>query len=83
MERLDQKESSRKLSEAEKQEIAQLTELYRAKKAERETFLGSKIQAARASGDFNEADQLQAQLVHDLRNLDEELEAKKRKVWGD
>ncbi|GAB4245710.1 MAG: hypothetical protein OHK005_11240 [Candidatus Methylacidiphilales bacterium] len=83
MERLEQKDSSRKLTDAQKQEINELNNLYRSKKAERETFLTSKIQEALATGNMAEADQFRNQLAHDLRNLEEELEAKKRKIWGD
>lgn len=83
MERLGKDQPVRTLTEEQKKDIAELTNLYRAKRAERETFLAGKIAAARATGNFQEAEQLQQQLARDLRNLEEELETKKKKIRGD
>jgi hypothetical protein len=80
MERLSRSEPSTALSDSQKQALAELNDLYRAKRAERETFLHSKITAAKASGNFAEAEEIQSGLARDLRALDEELELKKEKI---
>ncbi|NBQ64276.1 MAG: hypothetical protein EBS49_01390 [Verrucomicrobia bacterium] len=80
MERLAAKEPERKLAPEQKKKLAEIDETYRAKAAERETFLGSKIAAARASGAAEEAEVLQEQLARDLRGIREEWENKKEKA---
>lgn len=73
----------RKLTDAQKERIAELNNLYQSKIAERETFLRSRIQAARAAGDAKEEAELDEQLRRDLAGLRDELEAKKKKVWDE
>jgi len=80
MERLASKEPERKLTPEQKKNLAEIDETYRAKVAERETFLGSKISAARAGGAVEEAEVLQEELARDLRGIREEWEAKKEKA---
>jgi len=80
MERLASKEPERKLTPEQKQKLAQIDETYRAKVAERETFLGAKIAAARAGGAAEEAEVLQEELTRDLRGIREEWETKKEKA---
>ena len=80
MERLASKEPERKLTPEQKKKLAEVDETYRAKGAERETFLGSKIAAARAGGAVEEAEILQAELARDLRGIREEWETKKEKA---
>ncbi|NBS54614.1 hypothetical protein EBT23_03475 [bacterium] len=80
MERLASKEPERKLTPEQKKKLAEVDETYRAKVAERETFLGSKIAAARAGGAVEEAEILQAELARDLRGIREEWETKKEKA---
>jgi len=72
---------ARTLTEAQKSRIAEINNLYQAKTAERETFLRSRIQSARAQGDAKEEAELEEQLRRDLASLKEEWEAKKQKVW--
>jgi hypothetical protein len=80
MERLASKEPERKLTSEQKKKLAEVDETYRAKVAERETFLGAKIAAAKAAGAFEEAEVLQEELSRDLRGIREEWEQKKEKA---
>ena len=80
MERLASKEPERKLTSEQKKKLAEIDDAYRAKVAERETFLGSKIAAAQAGGAVEEAEILQAELARDLRGIREEWESKKEKA---
>jgi len=82
MERLEKKSPAPKLTDAQKEKISELTSLYEAKLAERETFLQSLIASAQSKGDFAEVDELRRQLARDLQTLRDELDAKKNKVWN-
>jgi stress response protein YsnF len=80
MERLQKQSPEVKLSDAKRKQLGELDSLYKAKRAEREVFLRGEIAKAEAQGDGEAYAQLQKQLSHDLRRLEEELEAKKEKV---
>ena len=80
MERLATKEPVRKLTESQKKALAEIDSTYRAKIAERETFLGAKIVAARAAGGGDEVEVLQEELARDLRGIRDEWEQKKEKA---
>ena len=80
MERLQKQSPSQKLNEDQKAQIAELDSVYKAKKAERELFLRGEIAKAEAAGDGEAFEQLNKQLTHELRKLDEDLEKKKEKV---
>ena len=80
MERLASKEPVRKLTEAQKKALAEIDSTYRAKMAERETFLGAKIAAVRAAGGGEEVEVLQEELARDLRGIREEWDQKKEKA---
>ena len=80
MERLATKEPARKLTDDQKKALAEIDTNYRAKIAERETFLGTKIAAARAAGGGEEAAILQEELARDLRGIRDEWEQKKEKA---
>ena len=82
MERLEKQSPTAKLTEAQKAQITELESLNKAKKAEKELFLHGEIAKAEAAGDGEAFEQLNKQLVHELRKLDEDLEAKKEKVRG-
>ena len=82
MERLASKEPERKLTPEQKKKLAEVDETYRAKVAERETFLGAKIAAAKAGGVFEEAAVLQEELARDFRGIRAEWESKKEKARG-
>jgi hypothetical protein len=81
MERFGGESDSPKLTEEQKAQIAEINNIYEAKIAERQTFLKSKIAAARATDSHPEVDQLETQLASDVYVLKEEWEAKKAKVW--
>lgn len=80
MERLTSKEPARKLTESQKKVLAEIDSTYRAKIAERETFLGTKIAGARANGGHEEASILQEELARDLRGIREEWDRKKEQA---
>ncbi|MEO6788125.1 MAG: hypothetical protein ABI318_18525 [Chthoniobacteraceae bacterium] len=82
MERLEKQSPTAKLTEAQKAQITELESLNKAKKAEKELFLRGEIAKAEALGDGEAYEQLNKQLVHELRKLDEDLEKKKEKVRG-
>jgi hypothetical protein len=80
MERLQKQSPEVKLTDAKRAKLGELDTLYKAKRAEREVFLRGEIAKAEAQGDGEACQQLQKQLAHDLRRLEEELESKKDKV---
>ena len=80
MERLTSKEPTRKLTDSQKMALAEIDSTYRAKIAERETFLGAKIAGARAGGAHEEVVILQEELARDLRGIREEWDRKKEQA---
>jgi hypothetical protein len=80
MERLEKQAPSPKLTDEQRQALAEIDNLYKAKIAEREVFLRSQMQKARMAGDSAELDSLQVQLGRELRRLQEECEEKKEKI---
>lgn len=80
MERLQKQSPASKLTEAQKEQIAELDSLYKAKRAEKELFLKGEIAKAKAAGDHEAIDQLQQQLARELKRLDDDCEEKKEKV---
>lgn len=80
MERLQKQEPTRPLSETQKQEIAEIDSLFKARIAEKEVFLGGEISKAQAAGEFGELEKLQTQLSRELQRLKEDCEEKKEKV---
>ncbi len=80
MERLQKQAPTQQLTEDQKAQIAELDNVYKAKKAEREVFLRGEIAKSQAKGELVDADELAQQLARDLRRLDDELESKKEKV---
>lgn len=80
MERLNQQSPTLKLSEEQKQQLAELDSKYTARIAEREIALKSDIARAVAAGDLVEAETLEQQLVSEKRKLQAELEEKKEQI---
>ena len=80
MERLEKASPSVALTEDQKQEIAELASVYRAKIAEREVFLKDQISKAQIAGNLEEMQSLEKQLASELRRLQDECEAKKEKL---
>lgn len=69
-----------RITDAQKKQIAEIDNIYKAKIAETELRLKPKIQDANFAGNQEEADKLHAQLTKELQSLREDLEAKKEKV---
>ena len=80
MERLNKDAPVKKLSPAQKQELAELDSKYAAKIAEREIALKDEIARAAAAGESEKLQKLQGQLVVERRKLQAELEEKKEQV---
>jgi phage host-nuclease inhibitor protein Gam len=83
MERLEKKEPTKKLTNAQKERIAEINSLYGSKIAEKETFLQGEITKETAKGDLGAIAQLQDQLAREVRRLHSEWEEKKAAVHGE
>jgi hypothetical protein len=83
MERLEKKEPTKKLTEQQKERIAEINSLYGSKIAERETFLQGEIVKEKMKGDALAVEQIQDQLAREVRRLHVEWEEKKAAVHGD
>lgn len=82
MERLGKNAPTKKLTEAQKKELARWDAKYAAKTAEREIALKDEIAKAGATGDFEKVEKLQEQLIAERKRLQAELEEKKEHVRG-
>jgi hypothetical protein len=80
MERLGKSAPSTKLSDEQKQRLAELDSKYAAKIAEREIFLKGELGAAAAKGDAEAYAQIEKQLVSERKRFQAELEEKKEQV---
>jgi hypothetical protein len=80
MERLNKTSPTVKLTEEQKEEIAELESKCAAKIAERELFIKGEIVKAVNKGDFEAVEQLEKQLVSDRKSIQADLEEKKAKV---
>ena len=80
LERLNKSAPAKKLTEAQKKELAELDSKYAAKIAEREIALKDEIAKAGAAGDFEKVEKLQEQWVAERKKLQAELEEKKEQV---
>ena len=80
MERLETKAPTVALSDAQKQQIAEIESTFRARIAEKELFLKGEIRKAQTAGVEDEAEPLTKQLSIELRRLAEDCEAKKEKL---
>jgi chromosome segregation ATPase len=78
MERLSKNAPSKKLTEAQKKQLAELDSKYAAKIAERENAL--KGEMAKVADDFEKVDVLQKQLTAERKKLQAELEEKKEQL---
>jgi hypothetical protein len=83
MERLEKKEPTKKLTEKQKERIAEINSLYGSKIAERETFLQGEIVKEKMKGDALAVEQIQDQLAREVRRLHVEWEEKKAAVHGE
>lgn len=80
MERLNKSAPTVKLTDHQKQEMAELDSQYAAKVAEREIFLKGQIAKAMGEGDYGAIEQLEKQLQSERKTLAAELEEKKEGV---
>ncbi len=83
MERLDKQSPVAKLTDEQRQALADVDQAYKAKIAEREVFLSSQITKATEARDAAEVDNIRLQLSREVRRLQEECEAKKAKLRGE
>jgi hypothetical protein len=68
------------LTDEQKKELAAIDATFKAKIAEKEVFLKDEIVKAQMAQKFDEAEQLEKQLVSEIRRLNEDCEAKKEKL---
>lgn len=80
MERLSKSQPTIELSDDQKSQLSEIEKKFKAKIAEREVFLGPKIQEAREQGDFETAQEIEKQLSADKKNLEGDMEREKQKV---
>jgi hypothetical protein len=80
MERLAKESPARKLTAAEKRQLAEIDSRYRARIAEREIFLRGEIARAAQNGDPETMAQLERQLTSERKSLEDECEEKKEKI---
>jgi hypothetical protein len=80
MERLSKGAPVKKLTQDQKNRLAELDRLYAAKIAERELFLKGELAKAAAGGDHEAVEQFQRQLASHRRSMEAELEEKKEQV---
>jgi hypothetical protein len=80
MERLNKTAPSHKLTDAQKEQLAEIDSKYAAKFAEREIFLKGEMAKAVDKGDFEALEQLEKQLVSDRKSIAAQKEEKKEKV---
>ena len=78
MERLNKNAPTKKLTDAQKKQLAELDSKYAAKIAEREIALNGEI--AKAADDVEKEESLREQLLNDRKKLQAELEEKKEQV---
>jgi hypothetical protein len=81
MEKLRQKdaergESATRLTESQKQEIAEIRKVCGARRAEREILHKSELRKARARGDAEALARMEEDYRRELQKMDEDLEAK-------
>ncbi len=82
MERLRSSDDSQRkeLTDAQKTEIAEIDQKFKAKAAEREIFLKKQIAEAEVTGNYEETEQLRKQLRSELDVIEEDMEAAKDKI---
>ena len=80
MERLAKESPQESITDQQKKDIAEIEKKYSSKIAEREVFLKSKIQEAIATGELEEAQQLEEELSREIRSLKSSSESEKNTV---
>ena len=80
MDRLEKQSPSSALTIAQKSQIAEIESISRAKIAEKELFLREQVTKALADGDIQGAQQIEQQLVREVRNIHSDAEERKAAV---
>jgi hypothetical protein len=80
MERLQKNQPTVTFTDEQKKQLAEIDAVCKAKIAEREVFLKDEIYKAQSAGKFEEVEQLEKQLVSELRRLNEDCDTKKEKL---
>jgi hypothetical protein len=80
MERLNKSVPAKKISQAQKKELAELDSKYAARIAEREIALKDEITKTGSAGDFEKVEALQQLLTAERKKLQAELEEKKEQA---
>ncbi len=80
MERLSKQSPTIKLTDRQKQELADLDSRYAAKIAEREIAWKGEVENQLAAGDLEKVEAAQKQLVSERKSLQAELEDKKERI---
>lgn len=80
MERFGGDEPENKLSDEQKAALAETTEKYKAKIAEKELFLGDLIRKATETGNFGELAELEEQKRREIAKLEKDREEEKEKI---
>ena len=80
MERLNKSAPAKKLTTAQKAELAALDSLYKSKIAEQEIRFSEQISAAEAAGEPDKAQELRQTLAAEKQKLNEQAEARKDRV---
>ena len=80
MERLAKESPQESITDQQKKDIAEIEKKYSSKIAEREIFLKSKIKEAIATGEYEEAQQLEEELSREVRSLKSSLESEKENI---
>ncbi len=82
MERLNKTAPTKKLTDRQKREIAELGSRFAAKIAEKEMAATAELAAAEAAGDFEKAEEIRRRLAADRAKIQAELEEKKEAIRG-
>ncbi|MEY5026667.1 MAG: hypothetical protein RLZZ244_2195 [Verrucomicrobiota bacterium] len=80
MERLEKQSPSANLSESQKERIAEIESIAKAKIAEKELFLREQITKAQFAGELEAVVQLEQQLARETRRIQEDADLKKEAV---
>ncbi len=80
MEKLDQSSPQPKLTDEQRQTIAEIDDKFKARIAEKELFLGEQISQAGQSGRYDQIPLLEEQRSREIQRLRSECEAEKEKV---
>jgi hypothetical protein len=80
MERLQKSQPFLVLTDKQKQQLAEVDSIFKARIAEKELLLKGEIQKAQNIGKLEEVEALEKQLATEIRRLQEDCEAKKEKL---